>query len=997
MNKKNFKFMAFVSVFLLTLSMNTLVVSAKESNGVDVEILTDKRAYDSGDKVQITVNVQNKNNYNISDFAINSNLQEGIIFENADDATKVIGNIKAGEKTTFTFNADTKEKSSSGEDNKETQQPPSQDNTNSEKDNKPETGDDQAKPSDGKVDDKSNNDNKSDADNNKDNTNENTIDSSQVFILVSILFAALIIMTLCFKNKKSSIKKISMILCLLLGSQIILYDKNAKADEINNSKAEEQQMNVGNITLEKNIAVGEETLKYQVDISFKYKNEKSKKDIVIAPKELKDDEDTDSDGLTNAEEKEYGTDPYKKDTDGDGLSDYDEINKFKTNPLNEDTDGDGILDGEEISLGLDPLDKKSDGINLDGKRSFEKEIKAEDNSVKVKVKGNASIVSTTIDNREIAAFNSFSGIYSGVKEFHCNEKFDSAVITFNYSDKELESKSMKAEDLSIYYFNEENKSFEKIESTVDTENKTVSATVNHFSSYALADSTKLGEFSGTEISFLIDNSGSLYSDEVFSGSEQNDPDFKRVDFANALIDKFAKEKNYQFAASKFTKTYVELCSMTSDYIKVKESINKIKTENQQFDGTYIGTSMGKVLDNYSASDYSHKKYIILLTDGETTEGKGLFAIFDDYPTAEEVKEKALAKGVVVFAIGLGNNVDKDYLMTMSRETGGDYFIASDANALDEIYKKITESINYNEIDTDNDGNIDSIMMADSQFDVKKNGFSFQNGRISNLAENGFCYGMAEFAERYYTKTLPESLEAEYINNFYTIVGEAFCNQDEWKSVGYDFNDDPFFGDMKKSTAKNLYDYIPKVYNLQYENDLRLTTEPNDYTEQAREMLESNGFAIERKDNREMPMLKITSDNFVNSADNTEVQLFRACARLYITQKYKDNINSSININDSPIQTLNTVQGLLQNKVPTLICIGGHAVNATRMYRDKENPNKIKLYMYDNNYPGEDRIMYIDRTKIIDGKNDDKYSYTVSYNCDGYEFKELEVNVDRKIK
>ena len=68
-----------------------------------------------------------------------------------------------------------------------------------------------------------------------------------------------------------------MILCLLLGSQIILYDKNAKADEINNSKAEEQQMNVGNITLEKNIAVGEETLKYQVDISFKYKNEKSKK------------------------------------------------------------------------------------------------------------------------------------------------------------------------------------------------------------------------------------------------------------------------------------------------------------------------------------------------------------------------------------------------------------------------------------------------------------------------------------------------------------------------------------------------------------------------------------------------------------------------------------------------------------------------------------------------------------------------------------------------
>ena len=79
-----------------------------------------------------------------------------------------------------------------------------------------------------------------------------------------------------------------------------------------------------------------------------------------------------------------------------------------------------------------------------------------------------------------------------------------------------------------------------------------------FSSYALADSTKLGEFSGTEISFLIDNSGSLYSDEVFSGSEQNDPDFKRVDFANALIDKFAKKKKLSICSFK---VYKNLCGI----------------------------------------------------------------------------------------------------------------------------------------------------------------------------------------------------------------------------------------------------------------------------------------------------------------------------------------------------------------------------------------------------------------------------------------------------
>lgn len=44
-----------------------------------------------------------------------------------------------------------------------------------------------------------------------------------------------------------------------------------------------------------------------------------------------------------------------KDSDGDGLTDYDEINIYKTSPYLEDTDGDGISDGEEVRRGSDPL------------------------------------------------------------------------------------------------------------------------------------------------------------------------------------------------------------------------------------------------------------------------------------------------------------------------------------------------------------------------------------------------------------------------------------------------------------------------------------------------------------------------------------------------------------------------------------------------------------------------------------------------------------------
>lgn len=64
--------------------------------------------------------------------------------------------------------------------------------------------------------------------------------------------------------------------------------------------------------------------------------------------------DGDNDGLPDAQEAEFGTNPLKADTDSDGLGDYDEAIIYKTNPLNPDTDGDSYLDGEEVTNGYDP-------------------------------------------------------------------------------------------------------------------------------------------------------------------------------------------------------------------------------------------------------------------------------------------------------------------------------------------------------------------------------------------------------------------------------------------------------------------------------------------------------------------------------------------------------------------------------------------------------------------------------------------------------------------
>lgn len=68
--------------------------------------------------------------------------------------------------------------------------------------------------------------------------------------------------------------------------------------------------------------------------------------------------DTDGDLLTDGDEiKKYLTSPILKDTDSDGLNDGEEINTYKTDPNNPDTDGDTYKDGDEVKAGYNPLQK----------------------------------------------------------------------------------------------------------------------------------------------------------------------------------------------------------------------------------------------------------------------------------------------------------------------------------------------------------------------------------------------------------------------------------------------------------------------------------------------------------------------------------------------------------------------------------------------------------------------------------------------------------------
>lgn len=74
--------------------------------------------------------------------------------------------------------------------------------------------------------------------------------------------------------------------------------------------------------------------------------------------------DSDDDGLPDKEERRLGLMPTMKDTDGDSLSDYEEVAISHTDPKASDSDRDGLFDGEEVRLKSSPLKADTDADGL---------------------------------------------------------------------------------------------------------------------------------------------------------------------------------------------------------------------------------------------------------------------------------------------------------------------------------------------------------------------------------------------------------------------------------------------------------------------------------------------------------------------------------------------------------------------------------------------------------------------------------------------------------
>ena len=196
--------------------------------------------------------------------------------------------------------------------------------------------------------------------------------------------------------------------------------------------------------------------------------------------DLDADYDSDMDGISNKDEKKYGTDALVVDTDMDGLVDGYEINNSKTDPLKVDSDNDGLNDLNEVILGYDPNDEKSNNKDKKDNYSFKYE------NVKVSLSGTGNIVDTYVNIDNYSNFINEDTMIGKEYSFYSEGDIDSISVTIGYTANELEKIDMDVDypEIGIFRVNKEDyNDYYYVKSTIDKKNNTISAVLPDINKY----------------------------------------------------------------------------------------------------------------------------------------------------------------------------------------------------------------------------------------------------------------------------------------------------------------------------------------------------------------------------------------------------------------------------------------------------------------------------------------------------------------------------------
>ncbi len=207
---------------------------------------------------------------------------------------------------------------------------------------------------------------------------------------------------------------------------------------------------------------------------------------------------------------------------------------------------------------------------------------------------------------------------------------------------------------------------------------------------------------GIDIMLVMDLSSSMLAQDFT-------PD--RISASKVMAERFVEKRPYDriglvvFAGEAFTQ-----CPLTVDHKIVNDFLASLQCGLLE-DGTAIGMGLATAVNRLKESD-AKSKIVILLTDGSNNAG------YIKPMTAADIAKEI---GVRVYSIGVGTtgsarapirrrndgtfifgntrvNIDETLLTEMSKETGGQYFRATNSQQLEQIYAYI-DTLEKTEIET----------------------------------------------------------------------------------------------------------------------------------------------------------------------------------------------------------------------------------------------------------------------------------------------------------
>ncbi|MCX7747807.1 MAG: NPCBM/NEW2 domain-containing protein, partial [Clostridia bacterium] len=434
----------------------------------------------------------------------------------------------------------------------------------------------------------------------------------------------------------------------------------------------------------------------------------SAKAIKKAVKRFDPTGDRDGDGLSNEEELINGTDMDDPDTDGDGRQDGKEVKLYNSSPLN----------NEKSVEKQNVLQKEQDTEKSVRKAVSSKTFSSKNNRVQVKVDGYEDLETGKFKAEDVEEefYKGYPGLIGKPIELKSDAAFEKARISMSYDPADL--KGADEDNLVIYWVDKKNARFVPIEDIeVDKENRTVSGTTPHFSTYVLGEDDIALQFNNVELLFAMDQSGMFKIGNRYVG----------VEIAEKILAKLNEVlvQHNQATASPvpvtikvgldgFDHVHTQIKGIAdignqANYNNLIGGLNQMKTDKDT--STNIGEMLNK-LKQYSQNFTFYtatpnptttpvgtplpgmtRKIVVMIGDGKDSQGGSEKSLTDAAVNINKqwTGEQQIYNRIAINTVAIGPSRNSKIFKKISEVTGGAYLFAASRNNMTEA--EVTNEVN----------------------------------------------------------------------------------------------------------------------------------------------------------------------------------------------------------------------------------------------------------------------------------------------------------------